>query len=210
MKIPAICLVMALILAAGARVGLAEGNDTRLSPDEPYKIKSKRGEVRVRDKSKPVRRALEKQYAAIAQAYYRDDPTVVLALRTPNFAAILPTGERFDSDQSAAYVRAGFDQVERTLKLSFDIQTLTVRGDTAVAVIHQHWKRLQQKAGQLRTVETEAVQREWWLNTEVGWRIFLVDDVHPGVWVVDGKRVDPARPYDPNAPEFKPGTTRSE
>jgi hypothetical protein len=160
--------------------------------------------VLVQDKSKPIRTALEEQYAKTRTAYFEDDPEGVLALHAPNFTAKLPNGKIWSTEESEAYIRAGFEQVKRNLDLSFDIEALTAQGDTAIATIHQHWKREQMKGGQVRTVETEAIQREWWLNTPEGWRLFLVDDVHPGVWKVDGKRIDPSKPYDPDAPEFHP------
>jgi hypothetical protein len=118
--------------------------------------------------------------------------------------AKLPNGKIMSAEDSEAYVRAGFEQVQRNLHVSFDIVELTVQADTAIATIYQQWKREQEKAGQLRKVETEAIQREWWLHTPEGWRLFLIDDVHPGVWKVDGKRIDPSKPYDANAPEFHP------
>jgi hypothetical protein len=45
---------------------------------------------------------------------------------------------------------------------------------------------MQMKKGKLRRVDTSAVQRETWVNTPDGWRLKLVDDVHPGAWFVDG------------------------
>ena len=156
------------------------------------------------DSTASVRTALEALYARAVQAYADDAPGAVLALRAPDFSAVLPNGPRWTADESAAYVRASFAQVDSTLQLSFVIDSLAVQGDTAIATIHQTWKRLQQKAGRQRLVETEAVQREWWRHTADGWRLFRVDAVRPGIWKVDGKRVDPSRPYDPKAPPFEP------
>ena len=135
-----------------------------------YKVKNKGSLVRVQDKSKPVRAALEEQYRKAAQAYFDDDPEAILALRTADFTAQLPNGQSWSGEESAAYVRASFDQVERTLHVSFEIQALTVRDATAVATIHQRWERVQEKAGRY----------------------------------VDGKRVDPREPYDPDAPAYDP------
>lgn len=203
MKSRARLLCSLLMLIWSMHTGCARDTDLRAS-QEQHKSEGNGGEVRASDESKGTREALEQQYAAAAQAYYDDDPNAVLSLRAPGFSALLPSGERLTSEESAAYVRAGFDQVERTLHASFDIVALTVRGDTAMATIHQRWRRLQNKAGRLRTVETEALQREWWLSTSSGWRLFLVDEVRPGVWKVDGKRVDPSKPFDPDAPAFDP------
>ena len=174
------------------------------SSDKQYKIKKKGEMERTRNKSKAVRAALEAQYAKIADAYRSDAPGLVLELRTPNFSVQMPNGERWDAEQSAAYVRAGFEQVKQTLSLSFTIKELDVRGDTAAALIHQRWSRMQVTKGQLRRVETSACQRETWVNTTEGWRLHLIDNIQPLVWAVDGKRVDPSKPYDPDASPYVP------
>jgi hypothetical protein len=197
--LPAFCLIHLFPLEA-----VAQQPRLQVSSDKQYKVKNKGGVERTRDKSKPVRAALEAQYAKIAEAYRNDAPELVLELRTPDFSVQMPSGERWDAEQSAAYVRAGFEQVERTLSLSFTIEELSVRGDTAAALIHQRWSRMQMKRGQARRVETSACQRETWVNTAEGWRLHLIDSIQPLVWVVDGKRVDPSKPYDPDAPPYSP------
>jgi ketosteroid isomerase-like protein len=156
------------------------------------------------DKMKSVRAALEEQYAKQRQAYFDKNPDAIQAVRAPDFAVQPPKGPRQTSEDAAAYLKTSFEQVKQTLRLSFDIQSLIVQGDTAIVTIHQHWKREQNKGGRVRTVETEAMQREWWRSTPQGWQIFFIDDIHPGVWKVDGKRIDPTKPYDPAAPPYEP------
>jgi hypothetical protein len=182
----------------------AQPPQVQAPPDAHYKVKIKGGVERVGDKSKPVRAALEAQYAKIAEAYQHDSPAVVLELRTPDFSVQMPNGERWDAEQSAAYVKAGFEQVKQTLGLSFTIGDIDVHGDMAAAVIHQRWSRIQMKKGQLRRLDTSVCQRETWINTAEGWRLRLIDSVQPLIWSVDGKRVDPSKPYDPDAPAYVP------
>jgi ketosteroid isomerase-like protein len=162
------------------------------------------GRTKVKDKSKPVRKALEARYAEIREAYRVKDPEAVLRLRTEDFHAIMPSGERWDAATSAQYTHAGFAQVDTTLNLTFDIGTIDVQGDTAAAEIDQHWVRRQQKAGARRHVDTRAHQRETWIQRNGAWRLWRVDHVQPGPWIVDGKRIDPSKPYDPKAPPWKP------
>ena len=172
------------------------------------KVKSKRSSIRTVDKSKPVRRALEAQYAKIAEANKNRDLNSLLALRTPDFSAVFPDGRIGNSQEMAAYSRALIDQIQPPISVSNTIETLTVDGNVAVAVVHQRFSRMQLKAGQLRKVETEARQRETWVLTAEGWKLKFVDDVHPGAWYVDGKRVDPSKPYDPNAPAYEPNPSK--
>jgi hypothetical protein len=192
---------MSPVLALAASIWLAA---SPLSGADKVKVKVKDGVTQVRNKSKPVRVALEAQYAKMAEAYQHDSPDTVLELRAPDFSVQMPNGERWDAERSAAYVKAGFEQVKQTLELSFDIGDIDVQGDLAAATIHQHWSRMQMKQGQLRRVDTSACQRETWINTAEGWRLRLIDRIEPLVWSVDGKRVDPGKPYDPEAPAFVP------
>src|SRR5207249_6177917 len=46
----------------------AQENQLQITQDKQYKVKAKGDRVVVQDKSKPVRRALEEQYAKIAEA----------------------------------------------------------------------------------------------------------------------------------------------
>ena len=170
--------------------------------DHKFKVKSDR--VVLRDKSKPVRRALEEQYAKIAEATRRKDLVALLALRTPDFTVKTANGETWSYEQSADYVKRGFEQVQSIVSLSFTIGMIDVSGNEAAAIIHQQWSRMQMMKGKLRRVDTSAVQRETWVNTPEGWRLKLIDDVHPGAWFVDLKRVDPSKPYDSDAPPYEP------
>jgi len=186
----------------------AQESQLQVTQDKTYKVKAKGDRIIARDKSKPVRRALEEQYAKIAEANKNKDLAAVLALRTPDFSAKFPNGEIRNSEQMAGYSRALFQQMQPPIFVSNTIETLTVSGNEAVAVVHQRFSRMQLKAGQLRKVQTEARQRETWALTSEGWRLKFVDDVHPGAWYVDGKRVDPSKPYNPDAPPFNPDNTK--
>ena len=66
------------------------------------------------------------------------------------------------------------------------------------------WLRRQQQAGALRLVDTRARQRETWVRERGAWMLWRVDHVVPGPWIIDGKRVDPSRPYNPEAPPYQP------
>ncbi len=73
-----------------------------------------------------------------------------------------------------------------------------------IASKSRQWSRMQMKRGKLRRVDTEAIQTETWVNTKDGWKLKHIGDVKPGAWYVDGKRIDPSKPYDPDAPEYRP------
>jgi len=193
-----------LTLAVGCTGSVVSFGQLQTTSGKDHKFKVKGNRVVLRDKSKPVRSALEEQYAKISEATRKKDLVALLALRTPDFTVKTAKGETWSYEQSADYVKRGFEQVQSIVSLSFTIGTISVSGNEAAAIIHQQWARMQMMKGKLRRVDTSAVQRETWINTPEGWRLKLIDDVHPGAWFVDGKRVDPSKPYDPDAPPYEP------
>ncbi len=64
-------IILALTLASSA--AFAQDSQLQITQDKDYKIKVKGDRTVVRDKSKPVRRALEAQYALIAEAQKNED-----------------------------------------------------------------------------------------------------------------------------------------
>lgn len=197
-------LSVAVMLLASSVINSNGQSQVQSTQDKDVKIKVKDDRVVVRDKSKPVRRALEQMYAKIADAQRNEDIEALRATRTPDFTVDLPNGQRWDLETSLNYSRAGFQQVESHISLSNTIESLDVHDDVAVAVMHQRWSRMQMKAGKVRRVDTEAIQTETWVNTPDGWKLKHIGDVKPGAWYVDGKRIDPSKPYDPDAPEYRP------
>jgi uncharacterized protein with LGFP repeats len=82
----------ALALALVSSQLVAQTSQSQDTQDN-FKIKVKDDRVIVRDKSKPVRRALEEQYAKIAAAQRNEDIEALRATRTPDFTADLPNGQ---------------------------------------------------------------------------------------------------------------------
>jgi len=197
--IPATALLLVMFVGATADAGPSRSDDPGPPPGTIIS-----GRTKIKFKPKPVRKALELRYAAISEAYRRKEPDEVLRMRTGDFHAILPSGEVWDAAASAQYTHEAFAQVESTLALTFDIGRIELEGDTAAAEIDQHWVRRQHKGGALRLVDTRAHQRETWVRHGSDWMLWRVDQVNPGPWIVDGKAIDPSKPYDPNAPAYPP------
>jgi len=200
--------VVSVLMSSGVFAQAAQSSALLITKDKDVKIKVKDERVVVRDKSKPVRRALEEQYAKIAEAQINKDIEAMRALRTPDFTVDTANGEKWDLETSLNYSRIGFQQVQSNISISNTIESLDVHGDEAVAVVHQQWSRMQMKRGKLRRVDTEAIQTETWVNTKDGWKLKHIGNIKPGAWYVDGKRIDPSKPYDPDAPPFKPEEKR--
>lgn len=161
-------------------------------------------EVIVRDNSQPVWKAIDAQYARLAEAIRKKDVDALFALYMPDFHAVTPLGEVWTRERSLAYQRNGLAQVKETAHISNTILRLAACGDEATATVLQVWHRTQMMGGKLRRVETHAVQDEQWVRTPDGWKRGTIDEVKNGPAFVDGKRVNTNNPFDPEAPAYDP------
>jgi ketosteroid isomerase-like protein len=148
--------------------------------------------------------AIGAQYNKLAEAIRKKDLDALVALYTPDFHSVTPTGEVWSRERSLAYQKNGLAQVKETTHISNTILWLTICGDEATATVLQAWRRTQIMAGKLRRVETNAVQDEKWVKTRDGWKRGDINDYTNGLAFVDGKRVNTNQPYDPEAPEYDP------
>jgi hypothetical protein len=142
--------------------------------------------------SRTVRRAIERRYEENRAAFLAGDSAAVMRLRHPSFRTVDHRGQV--SFRSEFAVRTGMllRAVERFDTLTFHIDSLDVRGDTAVAVVRQRSARRQRLAdGASHLLQTGSVQREWWLQTEGGWLMWKVDRIRPDPVVVDGRPRSP-------------------
>lgn len=158
----------------------------------------------VRDKSHPVWRALDAQFAKVAEAVRKKDLDALFAPYTPDFQAREPSGQVWNREQTFGYLRNGFAQVKETIHTSNTILRLAVCGDEATTTVLQQWYRMQMVAGRLRRVETNAVQDLHWVKTPDGWKLGGIDEIKAGAAFLDGTRVDPTKPLDPEVPAYDP------
>jgi chorismate mutase len=136
MKTLLLFALLALALVGSIQLEAQAQENRQGTRDEEDKVKVKGDTVIVQDKSKPVRRALEEQYAKLAEANKNRDLAAVLALRTPDFSAKFPNGEIRNSEYMAGYSKALFEQMRPPIIVSNTIETLTVRRNEAIAVVH--------------------------------------------------------------------------
>jgi len=172
--------------------------------DDANKLKVKGDRVVMADKSKPVRTALEAQYAKLAEAVRNKDFEAFQSVRTVDFSVIDENGRRQSADAMAQRARALLERIQSPIESSFTIGTIELEGDRAVATVRQYFSRMQEMAGALRKVENHVTQDETWILTSEGWKLHFVENVRDPEKFVDGKRVDPSRPFDPNAPAWQP------
>ena len=156
-----------------------------------------------------VRKELEAQYQKLAEAHDRKDLKAILALKTADFHAIFPDGKVGDCKTMEQYSQQFLENNQPPYNMRITIQKLTVSENKLIAVaeVFQEATRYRDLEGQRRKVDTSVLQRETWAKTADGWKLKSVDNVHDQKRFVDGKRVDPTKPYDPDAPTFAPDST---
>jgi ketosteroid isomerase-like protein len=153
-----------------------------------------------------VRKELEAQYTKLAEAHNKQDLKAIVALKTPDFHAIFPDGKVGDSKVMEQYSKQFLESNEPPYDIKITIQKLTVSENKLIAVaeVLQEISRYKELAGKRRKVETSVVQRETWSKTPEGWKLKLVDNVRNHKNFVDGKRIDPTKPYNPDDPPYNP------
>ena len=159
-------------------------------PGEP-RVKVKNGTAR--DKSKPVRRAIEEWYERNMRAFEAKDVAAIMALRTDDFHTITPDGKVSTRADMQARTENFLARIDHFLSQDNQIGTIEVEGDLASADITQKTIRMQRFAdGTLHKVESGAIQRETWKKTAEGWKLYEVDNIRDSAVLVDDK------PYKPN------------
>lgn len=160
------------------------------SRQSEVKVKQKGGKSAVRDKSKPVRKAIEAWYKQNTEAFKRKDVAAVMALRAEDFHTILPDGTRNTRADMQAYTERLLGRIEQFELMDFQIGGIDVRGEFASADVTQKTVRTQRLTdGQLHKVESGAVQTETWRKTAQGWKLYRVDNIRDKGLYIDGNLV---------------------
>ena len=147
---------------------------------------------------------LDGQYARIERATVANDAKQLFAVYAPDFEAHMANGEVWSFKKSADYSTAGFDQVKTNISISNTLLALQSCGSSVLKVtVLQQWSRQQMAGGKLRLFQTATVQDETWIWLQGEWKRKLVDNIRPGAWLIDLKRIDPTT-HDLDAPPFDP------
>ena len=159
-----------------------------------------------------VRTELEAQYQKLAEAHDRRDLKAIVALKTDDFHAIFPDGKVGDSKVMEQYSKQFLESNQPPYHIRVTILKLTVSENKLIAVaeVLQEATRYRELAGKRRKVDTSVLQRETWSKTTAGWKLKSVDNVHDQKRFVDGKRVDPTKPYNPDDPPYNPDESKEE
>jgi hypothetical protein len=157
-----------------------------------------------------VRKELDAQYKRLAEAHDKRDLKTIVGLKTADFHAIFPDGRVGDSKMMEEYSRQFLESNQPPYDIRVTIQKLTVSENKLIAVaeVFQEATRYRELAGKRRKVDTNVLQRETWVKISGGWKLKSVDNVRDQKRFVDGKRVDPTKPYNPDDPPYNPDETK--
>lgn len=177
-----------------AWVTYSQSSASQVAPNEDAsrKIKVKNGKLIERDKSKPVRKAIEAWYELNIEAFNKKDVAAVMALRTEDFHTTTPDGKVNTRAAMEAYTRRLLDRIDHFISQDFEVGTIDVQGDLASADVTQKTVRMQRLAdGTLHKVEARVVQRETWKHMASGWKMYSVDNIRDSNVLVDDKPYQP-------------------
>lgn len=185
--------LLALSCSAWIAASQMEAGQSASREATQRKIKVKGAKSIERDKSKPVRRAIEAWYDRNIQAFNAKDVAAIMALRTDDFHTITPDGKVNTRADMEAYTRRLLDRIDHFVSQDFQIGTIDLEGDLASAEVTQKTIRMQRLPDKnLHKVEADAVQRETWKLTTEGWKLYKVDNVRSTGLFVDDKPFKPA------------------
>jgi ketosteroid isomerase-like protein len=158
------------------------------------KIKVKAGNAIARDKSKPVRKAIEDWYDRNMEEFKAKDVAAIMALRTDDFHTITPDGKVNTRADMEMRTRGFLARIDHFISQDNQIGTIELNGNLASADVTQKTVRMQRfPDGSLHKVESGAVQRETWKQTTAGWKLYRVDNIRDGSVLVDDKPYKPTQ-----------------
>ena len=132
----------------------------------------------------------------------------ILSFKTPDFHAIGPDGRILDNITMTENSRQFITNNIPPYNIKNTILNLRLSDNHIVAVadVLQESVRKRDLIGKIRNVKTTVLQTETWIYTNKQWKLKLVDTIHDQKRFIDGKRVDPAKPFNPDDPPYNPDT----
>jgi ketosteroid isomerase-like protein len=104
-----------------------------------------------------------------------------------------PNGKVINKQQIAVYKKQNLDSLYSTSpETHTDIESLSMKGNVASVVIHQHYVRVIRGGdGSPHEVRTSVRHRETWIYTERGWLQKSVQELERGTIFLDGQPYNP-------------------
>jgi len=135
-----------------------------------------------------IRAELDRLYVVNAEAFMRGDMSALMALRSDGFHTIAGDGAVRDRAAMQEYMQGIINGIRKWNQITFVIDSLSVVGDTAIAVVWQFLDRMALRPdNQVHHVQTWVTQRETWLRQDNRWLLWRVDQLRNQRRLVDRK-----------------------
>ena len=159
-----------------------------------------------------VKKILNSRYEALSKAMDERDLKKILDFKTSDFHSIGPDGRVLDNITMKEYSRQFITNNIPPYNIKNTILKLRLSDNKIVAVVDvlQESVRKRLLLEKLREVKTTVLQTETWIFTNKKWKLKLVDNVHDQKRYIDGKRVDPTKPFNPEDPPYESGVGSQE
>jgi hypothetical protein len=180
--------VIAVLMVCCATMWMVRSFASQQIAQSERKFKTKGTKTVARDKSKPVRKAIDDWYARNMAAFEAKDVAAIMALRTADFHTTTPDGKVNTRADMETRTKLLLERIDYFISQKFTIGAIDVEDDLASADVNQRTVRMQRLPdGTLHKVEAAVVQRETWKRTAQGWKLFTVDNIRDSVLLVDDK-----------------------
>jgi hypothetical protein len=135
-----------------------------------------------------VRVELDRWYTLNTNAFLNHDVPGIMALRAPDFHSVTPDNVTHDRAAMENYITGLLNGIRKWNQLTFTIDSLTVRNDTASAIVSQYLDRMALRPdNQVHLVQTWVTQREIWARIDGKWLMWRVDSLRNQRRLVDGR-----------------------
>ena len=134
-----------------------------------------------------VRAELDRLYVLNAEAFIRGDVAALMELRSDGFHTIAADGSVRDRAAMQEYMQGIINGIRKWNQITFVIDSLTVMGDSAIAVVWQFLDRMGLRPDNaVHHVQTWVTQRETWLHRGDRWLLWRVDQLRNQRRLIDG------------------------
>ena len=201
-------VLVTLVIAGAGSAAVQDQREPQHMAQPKVKVKSKGGVVRVVHKSKAAVNAavaeLEIVFAARMQAYKNKDYDTLVSQVSHDYSATRPNGQTVSYEQLKEYMRLNLERFISVKNQQMQIENISLNGNEAVVDVRQIVSRFQKLGEDTIYVESGVLQTETWVKTEDGWKLRSVTNEREQTLTVNGKPIDPGKPYNPNDPPFVP------
>ena len=152
----------------------------------------------VRADETDIRKELEHIGNIQLQAFNRKDVKAYLKYIAPNYSTT--TLEGYTSRQPRPQLeRETLSDMENTISIDFvirDIKEVKVKGGEIVVVVSQKSSRVLKDEGSRHKWETSVVQREKWIKTDEGLKLYSIEMLEVVYLIKDGKLITGSKEKD--------------